>query len=217
MKIGISETIRVFGVLLKAGWQLSRGVHCVSRLRQPIVSIFGGRWGEQKYSEKAHMLAGTFVENGFSVISGGGPGIMAEANCGAYEKGKMLNIQKMVTLGIGVTGVDKDFVNPCAQMTKSDYFFVRKWLLTRYSHGIVILPGGIGTVDELFDILNLIKLGKLQPRPIVLYDSAYWDPLIAWYKQSVDQGLIQEEFESLFYVTNDLDEAVSLIVHAIKR
>ncbi len=208
-----TESVRIFVRSIYGGMQLGYGVYRLSRLRGPIVSIFGGKWidGEHGHAKQAHKLAGQLVGHGFSILTGGGPGIMSAANCGAQEKKEQLGIKEECTLGIGVAGVDVDFVNPCAAVMRTRDFFVRKWLLIHYSSAIVVFPGGIGTVDELFDVLNLQKLSKTNLIPVILVDRSYWKGLIDWYDQSVVQGIIRPEHGNLFTVTDNIDEVYSLI------
>jgi len=209
----ITESMRVFVQSIYGGMQLGYGIYCLSRLRGPIVSIFGGKWIAEAndHAKQARELAGQLVAHGFSIVTGGGPGIMAAANCGAQEKKEQLGIKEDCTLGIGVTGVDEDFVNPCADVVRMRYFFARKRLLTEYSSAIVIFPGGIGTVDELFDVLNLKKFGKENGMPIILVGTDYWKGLTDWYDKSVEQGIIRSEHKKLFIVTDNLDEVYAII------
>lgn len=197
----------------KARWQLMRGLYTLSRLPGPIVSIFGGKGvdRENAYSEYAYKLGGQLVENGFSVTTGGGPGIMAAANCGAFDKSKALGLKGLRTLGIGVHGVDIGFENPCAKVFFTDYFSVRKQLLFRYSCGFVIFPGGIGTADELFEVLNLIKVNKMKPVPVILFGTAYWQPLLNWYTHAIEHGFIRAEFQPLFTIADSIDHVQTVI------
>jgi len=209
----VTESIRLLLQSVHGGLQLGYGLYHLSRLRGPIVSIFGGRWvnDEHEHAKQAYELAGRLVEHGFSIITGGGPGIMLAANCGAQKKKEELKIKEECTLGISVAGVDDDFVNTCAHLVQTRSFFVRKWLLMRYSSAIVVFPGGIGTVDELFDLLNLQKFNTIKLMPVILVDRLYWQGLVDWYNQSAAQGIIRPEYKNLFTITDDLDEVYSLI------
>jgi len=211
--VWITESIRLLLQSIHGGIQLGYGLYRLSRLRGPIVSVFGGKWvnDEHEHAKQAYELSGRLVEHGFSILTGGGPGIMLAANCGAQEKKEELKIKGECTLGIGVAGVDVDFVNPCANLVRTRSFFVRKWLLMRYSSAIVVFPGGIGTVDELFDVLNLQKFNTIKLMPVILVNRSYWQGLIDWYDQSVTQGIIRPEYKNLFTTTDDLDEVYSLI------
>lgn len=210
------EYLRLMGLMIKSGMQLCYGTYHLAKLRQPIVAIFGGTraFKEGKYAQWAEQAGELCVKQNMSVITGGGPGIMEAANCGAYNQG---DPGSKWTLGIGVDGVDPKFSNPCAPVIRVDYFFARKWLLTRYASGFILFPGGIGTVDELFEVLNLTKLGKMKRVPIVLVGKAYWHHLIEWYQHAFEYELIDGPPETAFCVTDDPDEAVKIIAGFKKK
>ncbi len=212
MKRWFFEAIRALWISIKSGLQIVRGVYRLSRLSQPIVSVFGGRGAYEggKYAEMASDLSRRCAKEGMSVITGGGPGIMEAANCGAYEEAKD---KKRATLGIGVTGVDDDFVNPCASVIKVENFFARKWLLTRYSCGFVLFPGGVGTMNELFEVLDLIKLRKMKRVPVILIGSSYWKDLIEWYQHAYEYEFITLPLVSAFIITDDVSEAMQVLLN----
>ncbi|HRN78142.1 MAG TPA: TIGR00730 family Rossman fold protein [Candidatus Dependentiae bacterium] len=195
-------------------WQILKATYYVSRLKDPIVTIFGGvgAYEEGKYTQWAYSIAQKCVENDMSVITGGGPGIMAAANCGAYDKAKELGISRLVSLGIGVYDVDPNYKNLCAPVVLLPYFFMRKWFLNNYASGFIVMPGGIGTAEELFEILNCMKTGKMKSAPIVLVGKNYWHHLIGWYNHAVEYELIKKQFIDLFIVTDDIDEAINLLI-----
>lgn len=209
----IIDVVKVWGVSLKSAFQLSYGVFKLRHLRQPVVAVFGGKgaYAKGKYATWAYDFSAQIAKQGMSIITGGGPGIMEAANCGAYESSDR---KKGATLGIGVTGVDKDFFNECAPIIKVDYFFVRKWLLTHYACCFVFFPGGIGTVDELFEVLNLMKLGKMNQVPVILIGVEYWSDLIAWYKHAHEDDFISAPIEKAILITDSLDEAVQAVVRS---
>ena len=214
------ECIRLFGQSFKVGFQFIYGRYTLSRLPSPIISIFGGKGAdlESAYAQQAYQFAAHCVAAGISVLTGGGPGLMEAANCGAYEKSKQEQLKQLRTLGVGVRGIDEDFINPCAPLVKVDYLFIRKWLLMRYSCAFVIFPGGIGTADEFFDLLNLMKLKRMKRVPVVLVGSSYWQPLVNWYEQSgMAQGFIKQEYRDLFSVVDDTNEAFSIVHNACKH
>lgn len=204
----VKECLSIFFHSIKVGYQLMTGFFRLARLQKPIITIFGGAKVSQdsNYVKLAHELAHRFAKHGVSIISGGGPGIMMAAHCGAasaHQIGK-----KARTLGVNVSGVDASFVNPCSDMLEVNYFFMRKWLLVRYSVGFIIFPGGVGTMDEFFDLLNLMKHHRIPDLPIVLIGIDYWKPLISWFRDSgIKSGLIDERLIRLFMVTDDIDEA----------
>lgn len=206
------ECISIFFHSIQVGYQLMTSFFRLARLPMPIVTVFGGAQSDRsgKFAKQAHDLSQRLAKAGISVITGGGPGIMVSANCGAAsvrKKGEMAQ-----TLGIAVSGIDDDFINPCADTFDVNYFFMRKWLLIRYSVGFVVFPGGIGTMDELFDLLNMLKHHRVPPLPVVLIGTEYWKPLVSWFKDSaLKSGLIDERLMKLFIVTDDIDQAYEQI------
>lgn len=212
------EAIRLVRMSGKAGWQLVWGLYHLSRLKSPIVSIFGGKgaWERGTYVEQASRFARTCVEHDISVLTGGGPGIMEAANCGAFHERKRLKKGRVHTLGISVKGLDVKHANPCARVIHVDRFFIRKWLLIRYSCGFVIFPGGIGTVDELFHTLNLIKLGRIKRVPIVLIDVAYWQPVMTWYRDhAIAKEFVRAELKDIVTITDDIDYAFNFLARSL--
>jgi len=181
------------------------GAWHVSRLPSPLISIFGSARFELEtfYAQQAHKLAKMFIEDDISVLTGGGPGIMEAASCGAVPtKGSGRS------MGIGVTGLGEGR-NPCVQdYFVLDYFFARKWLLTHYSHAFIVFPGGFGTLDELAEVLTLIQTQQMQRSPIILIGTAYWQPFMNWVTdQALVHGAVSQKDIELFYITDDLDKA----------
>jgi len=191
-------------------WQLLYGVWRISKLPQPIVSIFGGARiaGDDRYFHSAHALGKRLVEMDISVLTGGGPGIMEAATCGAIipKQGKTR------IMGIGVTDLDEK-PNKCVQeYFELTYFFSRKWLLSRFSSAFVVFPGGFGTLDELSEVLTLIQTKKLQRVPIVLFGVEYWDHFMKWLQmEAIKHGTISKEDLNLFTMTDDLEKVICLI------
>jgi len=194
---------RVIFQVLNGAWRLSA-------LDSPRVTIFGGaRLGQKsKYAQNAFELAQKFVKRGVPVLTGGGSGVMHAANCGAISKGK----GNVKSIGITVRELGEG-KNPCVQeYFELEYFFARKWLLTRYSAAFVVFPGGFGTLDELAEVLTLIQTKKLSKMPIVLVGREYWKDFMKWITDSaVAQGLISKDYVSLFTVTDDMDEAFTIV------
>ena len=207
----LRKCLSIFFHSIKVGYQLMTSFFRLAHLPMPIVTIFGGaKAGDAgEDARKAHDLARKYADNGISVITGGGPGIMKAANCGAASVRK--KGERARTLGIAVSGVDDEFVNPCADMLNVNYFFMRKWLLIRYSIGFVIFPGGLGTMDELFDLLNLMKHHRIPDLPVVLVGADYWQPIVDWFDSALKSGLIDERLMKLFVVTDSVDEAYKII------
>lgn len=176
----------------------------------PCISIFGSARVKpgSKYYELAVDAASAISENGFGIITGGGPGIMEAANKGAYSKNG-----KSVGLGIDLPkeqGVNR-YVSP-NYVINFRYFFVRKVMFVKYAQGFIVLPGGFGTLDELFETITLIQTEKIMKIPIVLIGTEYWKGLMDWIEDKlVENGYIHENDLDLFYLTDDVDEAVKYI------
>ena len=202
------------GRLLKGMWKLTK-------LPQPAITIFGGSRikHDSVHSERAFKLANILTEKGFSIITGGGPGIMEAANKGAYQYAKEQGAKngdnniRMTSLGISLTSLAGEQLNKYAhEVIIMKHFFSRKWLLVRYSVGFIVFPGGFGTLDELFEVITLIQCSKMRRMPIILMSKGYWTPLIEWLKErALTNGLIEEKDLDIFHVTSDIDEAVAII------
>jgi len=191
------------------------GVWKLTGIPGPKVSIFGSARLEQEdpYAKLAHQIAAKLVENDISVLTGGGPGIMEAAHCGAISNGKNAK-----SLGIGVTEIGEG-KNPCVQeYIELDYFFARKWLLTNYSIAFIVFPGGFGTLDELGEVLTLIQTNKLPGVPIVLIGYEYWLPLMHWLEdEALKHGTISADDLKLFTLTDDLDYAFNIVSNFCKK
>jgi len=197
--------------LLRVMMQTLRGVWIVSRLKQPCVSIFGGTYVplDSPLAKDASDIAAALVESDMSVLTGGGAGIMQAANCGAYYARK----GELRTLGIIVRGIHKGGVNPCAREVSLvlDYFFARKYLLIHYSAGFIIFPGGIGTMDELAELLTMIQMKQRPDAAIVLIGVAFWQSFIDWLKLSNEEGLVDKHTIDRIKVTDDKQFVIDYI------
>ena len=173
----------------------------------PCVTVFGSaRIGEgHPYYELGRELGGRIVTLGFTVMTGGGPGLMEAANRGAREAGGRsvgCNIQ------LPAEQAPNRYLDRWVTCRR---FFVRKVLLFKYSYAFVALPGGIGTLDELFEALTLIQTGKIQHFPVVLIGTQYWKPLIDFLQRMVIEHTIDAKDLELLLVTDDLDEAIGYL------
>jgi uncharacterized protein (TIGR00730 family) len=189
--------------------EFRQGFEAVDRIDRPAVTIFGSariREGHRWY-EGARDVARRFAEAGFAVVTGGGPGVMEAANRGAKE-GDGLSV------GFNIELPHEQFSNPYLDISLAfQHFYARKTMFVKAAEGFVIFPGGFGTLDELFESLTLIQTGKVLNFPVVLFDRAYWHDLLAWIgDELIGDGLISPEDERLLFVTDDPDEAVSLVV-----
>ncbi|MFQ5398762.1 MAG: TIGR00730 family Rossman fold protein [Anaerolineae bacterium] len=175
----------------------------------PAITLFGSARTKpgQPHYEAAVEVARLLGEAGYTIITGGGPGIMEAGNKGAKAAGTL-------SVGLNIELPFEQHLNPYVDLTVDfRYFFVRKTMLVKYAQGFVIFPGGFGTMDELFEALTLIQTGKVQNFPVILYDSGYWGGLIAWLHDSMlAAGKVSAADLDLLMVTDSPAEARDLIV-----
>ena len=175
----------------------------------PAAAIFGSaRTGrEDPNYAAARKMGGDLAKAGMAVITGGGPGIMEAANKGAAEVGGK-------SVGLGIELPMEQGLNRWVNLGITfRYFFVRKMMFMKYSSGIIVCPGGFGTLDEMFEVLTLVQTHKAPSMPIVLFDRAYWQGLFDWISDTVKQrGMISELDPDLVIRTDDTDEAVQAIL-----
>jgi uncharacterized protein (TIGR00730 family) len=177
------------------------------------VSVFGSARtarGSAEY-ELAERIAGGLARAGYAVITGGGPGVMEAANKGAAEAGA-------VSVGLGIELPLEVGLNDYANVgLEFRYFFVRKTVFVKYSQAFVVLPGGYGTLDELFEALTLVATGKITRFPIVLVGSQYWSGLLGWIKETmIASGNIYPEELDLVQIADDPETVVKLVTAAHK-
>ncbi|MGB5981113.1 MAG: TIGR00730 family Rossman fold protein [Nonlabens sp.] len=177
----------------------------------PCVSIFGSARlkPDNEYYQLATEIAGKIVENGYGVITGGGPGIMEAGNKGAHLAGG-------TSVGLNITLPFEQHDNPYIDSDKSldfDYFFARKVMFVKYSQGFIVMPGGFGTLDELFEAITLIQTKKIGRFPIILVGSQFWSGLMDWIKKTLDKEFftISPEDIDLLHIVDTSDEAVEII------
>lgn len=206
--------LSVYKRIIKTTFQLMYGIWKIGHLPGPVVSIFGGSRIKTKtpYAEKAYKLANLLIQHDISVITGGGPGVMEAANCGALHAFETKKTQAR-SIGITVKGLDEETFNICAQeKILVDYFFVRKWLLIQYSVAFAFFPGGFGTLDEFGEVVTLMATKKLAGVPIVLVGQKYWEPYMNWLREyPLKEGLILQKDLDMIQVTDDVDEALRLL------
>jgi uncharacterized protein (TIGR00730 family) len=173
----------------------------------PCVTVFGSaRIGEEKPEyQAARLLAAELSRVGFAVITGGGPGIMEAANRGARDAGGL-------SIGCNISLPEEQEPNAFLDVSINfKYFFVRKLMLVKYSYAFVVMPGGFGTLDELFEALTLIQTGKIHDFPVVVMGTEYWDDLIGQLKDMAEAGTIVAKDLDLLLVTDDVAAAVAHI------
>ena len=177
----------------------------------PCVSIFGSARTkpDNQYYKAAEIIAGKLVRRGYGIISGGGPGIMEAANKGAHGAGG-----KSVGLNIELPHeqFSNQYIDP-DKLINFDYFFVRKVMFVKYAQGFVVMPGGLGTMDELFEAFTLIQTKKIAEFPIILYGRDFWTGLMDWIKEVVlgKEKNISPDDLNLITVVDTPDEAVKAI------
>jgi hypothetical protein len=175
----------------------------------PAVSIFGSARTspDHPYYKKAEDLARLFGKNGYAVITGGGGGIMEAANKGASEVDSD-------SIGLNIMLPFEEKPNPYATTRlEFRYFFVRKVMFIKYAQAYIIMPGGFGTLDELFETITLIQTRRILKMPVILVGKDYWGGLIHWVKEKLlEEKMISEKDLNLFYLSDDPDEIVRRVV-----
>ncbi len=194
--------------------EFREGFETVDRIAKPAVTIFGSarvREGDSPY-EHARDVARRFAERGWSVVTGGGPGVMEAANRGAKDGGGL-------SVGFNIQLPHEQRSNPYLDMSITfRHFFVRKTMFVKAAEGFVVFPGGFGTVDELFEALTLIQTGKVLHFPVVLFDTDYWGELLGWVRgELLADGMISPEDLDLLFTTDDPDEVVACVVEHHER
>ncbi|RLG11177.1 TIGR00730 family Rossman fold protein [Candidatus Pacearchaeota archaeon] len=206
------------GLEVKESWRLFRilaefvdGFEVLSKI-YPAITIFGSSRSKPEDSDykKAEEVARLLVKAGFSVITGGGPGIMEAANKGASEA-------KGYSVGLNIKLPSEQECNSYANIKlEFRYFFVRKVMMAKYSVGFVFFPGGYGTLDEMFEILTLIQTKKIRPVPVVLVDKNYWAPLYNWMSNTLlANKKIDEKDINLFKILDTPEEIVKYIIENV--
>ena len=175
---------------------------------EPAVTIYGSariKPGEELY-EQTTLIARRLGELGFSIITGGGPGVMEAANKGAREAG-------VTSVGLNIQLPEEQIPNP--YVTKSitfNHFFIRKVMLVKYAIAFIIIPGGLGTLDELTEVLTLMQTHKIRPFPVILFQGQYWEGFLNWIKNTVlARGFISEEDFNHLRVSDDPEEIVTTV------
>jgi uncharacterized protein (TIGR00730 family) len=177
----------------------------------PCVSIFGSARTkpDNKYYKLATEIAFQLTRNGYGVITGGGPGIMEAGNKGAKAGGGR-------SVGLAITLPMEQTENPfidADKLIQFDYFFVRKVMFMKYAQGFVVLPGGFGTLDELFEAITLIQTDKVEHFPIVMVGKKYWEPLVDWIKETMikkEKNASKEDLH-IFHVVDTSEEVIEII------
>ncbi len=177
----------------------------------PCVSIFGSARTKpgHKYYKLAEEVASKIVDHGYGVITGGGPGIMEAGNKGAHIAGG-------TSVGLNIDLPFEQHDNPYIDSDKSldfDYFFVRKVMFVKYSQGFVVMPGGFGTLDELFEAITLIQTNKIEKFPIILVGTEFWSGLLDWVKDTLleKNNNISPQDLDLIHMVDTADEVLDIL------
>ncbi len=210
---GPNSRVRDLLLLLRAGRDLIRGFRTLHFVG-PCVTVFGSaRFDEHhRYYAMAREVGGALAKLGFTVMTGGGPGVMEAANRGAREAGGR-------SVGCNIKLPMEQVPNPYLdRWVNCHYFFVRKVLLLKYSYAFVVMPGGLGTLDELSEALTLIQTRKILEFPIVLMGRDYWAPFLAMVETMVEAGTVSAGDLDLMLVTDSVADAMAhLEQHAVQR
>lgn len=202
----VGDSWRMFRIMA----EFVDGFDAMSAIDIPSVTIYGSARtsSEDPYYKLTEEIARLLAEEGYGIITGGGPGIMEAANKGAYEAGG-------VSIGLNINLPHEQKPNPYANLPINfKYFFIRKVMLMKYSMAFICMPGGFGSLDELFESLTLIQTERIRPFPIVLVGSDFWSGLVDWIKdQLLARGTISEEDLQLITIIDEKEE----IVDHIKR
>ncbi len=177
----------------------------------PAISVFGSARtpaGHREYA-LAQQVAGLLVDAGYAVITGGGPGIMAAANRGAWEAGG-------TSVGLGIELPFEQGMNQWVDLgVNFRYFFARKTMFVKYAQGFVVFPGGFGTIDELFEALTLVQTGKVTTFPIILVGVAYWSGLVDWLRATMaGDGKISASDLDLIHLTDDPLRVIEILAQS---
>jgi hypothetical protein len=205
--ITVMDTWRLFKIMA----EFVEGFETLSEIF-PCVSIFGSARvhpGEETY-EKTVEIARKLAENGFHIITGGGPGIMEAGNKGAREGGG-------TSVGLNIHLPLEQAANPYADIKLAfNYFFVRKVMFVKYAQAYIGMPGGFGTLDEIFEAITLIQTKRIKPFPVILVGSSYWKPLWSWVeKHLLKQQMISSEDMQLITILDSPDDVVTTIKRTV--
>ncbi len=198
----------------RIGDEFLRGFDTVADLPKPAVTIFGSARVPENHPayEEARAVGRRFAADGFTVVTGGGPGVMEAANRGAKEGGGL-------SVGFNIVLPHEQRSNPYLDVEiVFEHFYVRKTMFVKAAEGFVIFPGGFGTLDEFFEAMTLIQTGKILDFPVVLFDSEYWRGLLDWIRDPLlEERMISAEDWDNLHVTDDAQEAVRLVLTSYER
>ncbi len=200
----VGDSWRMFRIMA----EFVEGFDAMSAIDRPMVTIYGSARTAMDAPNYllAEKIAAKLAMEGYGVITGGGPGIMEAGNKGAFEAGG-------VSIGLNIDLPHEQNHNPYTSLPLDfKYFFVRKVMFMKYSMAFICMPGGFGSLDELFESLTLIQTERIKPFPIVLVGTEFWGGLVDWLKETMlNAGNISEDDLDLFQVLDDTDDIVNYI------
>jgi uncharacterized protein (TIGR00730 family) len=197
----------------RIGDEFRRGFEVVNEIDRPAVTMFGSArvHADSPAYAAARATAHAFAERGWAVVTGGGPGVMEAANRGCKEGGGL-------SVGFNIELPNEQRGNPYADVAMTfHHFYVRKTMFVKAAEGFVVFPGGFGTADELFESLTLIQTNKVLHFPVVLFDSEYWEPLLAWVRKALAQGAVSPADLELLEVVNEPEAAVKIVIDCYEQ
>ena len=203
------ESWRIFRIM-------SEFVDSIEQLSElpKAVAIFGSTkvTPADPYYQQAYDIAGRLAKEGFSIITGGGPGIMEAANKGAKDAGG-------ISVGLNIELPQEQKPNPYANTSLSfRYFFIRKVMFVKYSSAFIIMPGGFGTLDEFFEPVTLIQTDKIKPFPVIMVGKKYWSGMVDWMKNTLLKGgKVTPEDMKIFEIVDTTDEVMKAVKEGMKR
>jgi uncharacterized protein (TIGR00730 family) len=210
---GPKPRLAELGLAFKVAFEFIRGFR-VLHFIGPCITVFGSaRFKEDHPYYRLAMEVGKGLAGlGFTTMTGGGPGIMEAANRGAKEAGG-------ISVGTNIALPHEQYPNRWLdKWVNIRYFFVRKVLLVKYSYGLVVMPGGFGTLDEFAEVITLIQTKKMDNVPVVMMGSEYWSKFLVFIDQMIKEKTIDREDKDLFFITDSVEEAMEYLkVHSIER
>ncbi|MCP3931209.1 MAG: TIGR00730 family Rossman fold protein [Bacteroidetes bacterium] len=200
----VGDSWRMFRIMA----EFVDGFDAMSAIDIPAVTIYGSARTPENdpYYILAEKIAKKLAQAGYAVVTGGGPGVMEAANKGAFNEGG-------VSIGLNISLPHEQEPNPYANIPLNfKYFFVRKVMFMKYSMAFICMPGGFGSLDELFESLTLIQTQRIRPFPIVLVGNEFWGGLVDWMKDKLlEMGNIDKDDLQLFTVLDDVDDIVDFV------
>jgi len=208
------ETTAVDRHVAQIAEEFRAGFDAVARIDRPAVALFGSARLPQtdRWCSLAAEVAAGFAQEGFAVVTGGGPGVMEGANRGTQQAGGL-------SVGFNIELPNEQASNPYLDISHTfHHFYARKTMFVKATEGFVVFPGGFGTLDELFESLTLIQTGKIRHFPVVLVGRLHWEPILAWVRgELLERGLVSEADLDLILVTDSVADAVRGVVDGYRR